>query len=425
MRPHSPDLINLSQPCQSLTLLDTDEDESELISSARVGGIIKEDRIGRDLGIREGRRSGPGAKGEGTRDGVRREGILIDLADGSSVVFRPNLAGHSNRAPSSRVLPQSRKAGETQQTASKHFPALGTASKRPLEPLVQLDTNRSAAPTFSPPYTPKSTSGPPRFSPTTPPCPSSVVSSEPILITPPDEVASLFTYHITRYPFPSLKPAERLIIPAEPQLDDPPLLHPDHIEYLVDLGDMGDEVDDQLVQGVSSVAIQKGVPTRSSGRKSEEKRGVQGAQARTGSGLSSTVNNISPLMPQRKGVDAFSRDTSPMLDFSQTPATTNLLASPYRICMSMPSPREYVPDYLIHPSPSDKLQTSIMTSWIATEPTKRTKEYIPALLEKTVLPNQSEARNNQRGCSEEEHEVRGRRLRQCELGRGDWSRWRS
>ncbi|KAK8858589.1 hypothetical protein IAR55_002818 [Kwoniella newhampshirensis] len=55
--------------------------------------------------------------------------------------------------------------------------------------------------------------------------------------------------------------------------------------------------------------------------------------------------------------------------------------SPYTQLLSQPSARVTVPPSLISPSHPDTLQTTIMRSWIKTEPTAETKQYIKNILQ--------------------------------------------
>ena len=75
-------------------------------------------------------------------------------------------------------------------------------------------------------------------------------------------------------------------------------------------------------------------------------------------------------------------DTKPHTFGLKAQAEGTKVVSPYALYSSMPSPRLRIRPHLLHATPPDGLQHSIMMSWAATEPTTETKEYLPKFLEK-------------------------------------------
>ncbi|WWC62545.1 uncharacterized protein I303_105141 [Kwoniella dejecticola CBS 10117] len=69
-----------------------------------------------------------------------------------------------------------------------------------------------------------------------------------------------------------------------------------------------------------------------------------------------------------------------LISLKSQPTPTVHNVSPYNLLLSSPSPRKNVPRHIAQPSAPDIFQSEIISAWVKTEPTEKSKEFVKTLL---------------------------------------------
>ena len=346
-------LITLDSPVPKLTLLDCEDSEEEQCGP-------------------EARTAAPKLVSRPVEPVSLLESYLIDLADGSTIVFRPARQSNPANNLESKVARRDPKSSRLRRLARPRVVQRPVSNNQNARAhLVELAGNDSTSVFTSParrttPYS--SVSCTPDLTPATSfssrasspeSNPLIIIGDRPILFSTPQEVVSLFKLDAISYPFPDTTIYRSSDSSAKLS----------EIEKLVDVGDE-DMIDEVVRDPTGFIYAQE--PETSSATILE----VEDEEQLVDFGSSDTPHRLTREVSPSPQHDSHQDDLAPSHHFGLNPPP-----SPYALYSSQLSPRLGTPNSLLNPSPPDPLQTTILQSWAGAEPSQANKDYLANFLE--------------------------------------------